>query len=242
MLTPSSNTCLEPVTCAIVRDVPDVSLHFARFPVTRISLGADALEQFRMEPMLAAARQLADARVHAIVWNGTSGAWLGLDIDRALCRQIQEVTGIPATTSTLAQVEVFHRHRVTRYALAVPYTESVAAKIVETYAGEGFECIRAEHLGISENFAFNEVPPRQIETLVQSVAVPQAEAISIVCTNFPAAPLVERLEERTHLPIFDSTILGVWKGLELVGAQRPVYGWGRLLAGEAIREGPVTDP
>ncbi|HLJ61008.1 MAG TPA: Asp/Glu/hydantoin racemase, partial [bacterium] len=132
MLTPSSNTCLEPVTCAIVREVPDVSVHFARFPVTRISLDDGAVEQFRMEPMLAAARQLADARVHAIVWSGTSGAWLGLDIDRALCRQIEEVTGIPATTSTLAQVDAFRRHRVTRYALAVPYTASVAAKIVET--------------------------------------------------------------------------------------------------------------
>ncbi|HLJ59503.1 MAG TPA: Asp/Glu/hydantoin racemase, partial [bacterium] len=85
-----------------------------------------------------------------------------------------------------------------------------------------------------------EVPPRQIEALVQSLAVPQAEAISIVCTNFPAAPLVERLEERTHLPIFDSTILGVWNGLELVGAQRPVHGWGRLMAGEAMRRKPAV--
>src|SRR5712691_887184 len=111
MLTPSSNTCLEPVTCAIVRDIPDVSVHFTRFAVTRISLDRESIEQFDVEPMLAAARLLAQARVHAIVWNGTSGAWLGLEVDRALCRRIQEVTGIPATTSTLAQVEAFRRHQ-----------------------------------------------------------------------------------------------------------------------------------
>jgi len=230
MLMPSSNTCLEPVTCALLRDIPDVSVHFARFPVTRISLDADALGQFDLEPMLIAARHLADARVHAIVWNGTSGAWLGLDVDRTLCQRIQEVTGIPATTSTLAQVEAFRRYGVTRYALAVPYMEAVAAKIVSTYAGEGFACVREAHLGISENFAFNDVPAPEIEALVTSVVVPDAQAISIVCTNFPAAPLVQRLEERAQLPIFDSTILAAWKGLELIGIRRPVRGWGRLMA------------
>lgn len=231
MLTPSSNTCLEPVTCAIVREIPDLSVHFARFAVKRISLAPEALVQFNIEPVLAAARLLADARVHVIVWNGTSGAWLGLDADRTLCRRIQEDTGIPATTSTLAQVEAFRRYQVTRYALAVPYTAPVTEKIIRTYADEGFECVRAEHLGISENFAFNEVPPTQIETLVESVAVPEAEAISVVCTNFPAAPLVQRLEDRTGLPIFDSTILGVWKGLDLLGVRQPVQGWGRLMRG-----------
>jgi maleate isomerase len=239
MLTPSSNTCLEPVTCAIVREIPDVSVHFARFSVTRISLDRDALEQFDATPMLAAARLLADARVHAIVWNGTSGAWLGLDVDRTLCRRIQEDTGIPATTASLAQVEAFRRYQVTRYALAVPYTAPVTEQIVRTYAREGFECVRARHLGISENFAFNEVPPQRIEALVESVATSEAEAISVVCTNFPAAPLVQRLEDRTGLPIFDSTILGIWKGLDLLGIQRPVRGWGRLVGAGSVPRGPA---
>jgi len=230
MLTPSSNTCLEPVTCAILRDLPDVSVHFARFGVTRIALDREASEQFDEEAMLTAARLLADARVHAIVWNGTSGAWLGLDVDRALCERIQEETGIPATTSTLALLEAFRRYQVTRYALAVPYTAPVTEKIVRTYAEEGFQCVRAEHLGISENFAFNEVPSAQIAALVESVATPEAEAIGVVCTNFPAAPLVQRLEDRTGLPIFDSTILGVWKGLDLLGVRQPVRGWGRLMS------------
>jgi maleate isomerase len=116
----------------------------------------------------------------------------------------------------------------------------VTEKIVRTFAGEGFECVRREHLGISENFAFNEVSPQQIEALVESVAVPDAEAISVVCTNFPAAPLVQRLEDRTGLPIFDSAILGVWKGLELLGVQRPVPGWGRLMSAQLARRRPTA--
>jgi hypothetical protein len=53
----------------------------------------------------AAARLLADAEVHSIVWNGTSGAWLGIAQDRAICAAITAATGIPATTTTLALLD-----------------------------------------------------------------------------------------------------------------------------------------
>ena len=46
MLTPSSNTILEPLTSAMVAGVPGVSAHFGRFRVTEISLNSAALGQF----------------------------------------------------------------------------------------------------------------------------------------------------------------------------------------------------
>ena len=46
MLTPSSNTVLEPMTTAMLDGLPEVSAHFGRFRVTEISLGAGALGQF----------------------------------------------------------------------------------------------------------------------------------------------------------------------------------------------------
>ena len=72
MLTPSSNTVLEPITSAIVSGLPEVSAHFSRFTVTEISLGDRALGQFDTEKIIQAARLLADARVDVIGWNGTS--------------------------------------------------------------------------------------------------------------------------------------------------------------------------
>ncbi|MCR9170833.1 MAG: Asp/Glu/hydantoin racemase, partial [Rhodobacteraceae bacterium] len=84
MLTPSSNTVLEPITAAMLHQLPDVSAHFARFRVVKISMEDDALGQFTNEPMLAAADLLADAKVQSICWNGTSSGWLGFDTDRTL--------------------------------------------------------------------------------------------------------------------------------------------------------------
>ena len=39
VLTPSSNTALEPLTSAMVAGVPGVTAHFSRFRVTEISMG-----------------------------------------------------------------------------------------------------------------------------------------------------------------------------------------------------------
>ena len=77
MLTPSSNTTLEPVTTAMLAGLPQVSAHFSRFRVTEIALTGDALAQFDDRPILAAAELLAHAKVDVIAWNGTSSAWLG---------------------------------------------------------------------------------------------------------------------------------------------------------------------
>ena len=99
MLTPSSNTALEPITSAMLSALPHVSAHFARFTVTEIALSEQALGQFDTSHILSAACQLADARVDVIAWNGTSAGWLGFERDVELCRQIAEATGIPATTS-----------------------------------------------------------------------------------------------------------------------------------------------
>ncbi|MCI4429672.1 MAG: Asp/Glu/hydantoin racemase, partial [Burkholderiales bacterium] len=40
VLTPSSNTALEPLTSALAAAVPGCSAHFSRFKVTEISLSA----------------------------------------------------------------------------------------------------------------------------------------------------------------------------------------------------------
>jgi maleate isomerase len=107
MLTPSSNTVLEPVTQAMLVDLPEVSAHFSRFRVTEISLALPALNQFENSALLDAAQLLADANVDVIAWNGTSAGWLGLDQDRELCRQITLLQAFPATTSVLALQEIF---------------------------------------------------------------------------------------------------------------------------------------
>ena len=131
MLTPSSNTALEPITSAMVSGLPNVSAHFSRFTVTEISLRDQALGQFDLENILNAAKLLADAHVDVIAWNGTSSGWLGFEKDEALCRQITEATGIPATTSVLALNEILAKTGARDFALVTPYLDDVQQRIVQ---------------------------------------------------------------------------------------------------------------
>jgi maleate isomerase len=159
MLTPSSNTILEPVSSAMVAGVPNVSVHFARFPVTEISLDERALGQFDQEPMLEAAALLADARVKAICWNGTSAGWLGLDRDRLLCAAIKARTSIPATSSILSLAEILRVTRADRLGLVTPYIGAIQERIVANFRIEGFDCVAERHLGRKDNFSFSEIAP-----------------------------------------------------------------------------------
>ena len=93
MLTPSSNTVLEPVTTQMIAGLPEASAHFGRFRVTEIALSDKALGQFDDSEILRAAELLSHAKVHSIGWSGTSSGWLGFEADEGLCRRITEATG-----------------------------------------------------------------------------------------------------------------------------------------------------
>ncbi|MBE9078918.1 aspartate/glutamate racemase family protein [Romeria aff. gracilis LEGE 07310] len=231
MLTPSSNTVLEPVTSAMVAGLPDVSAHFGRFRVTEISLRQQALEQFDLSPLLQAAELLADAQVDVIAWNGTSSGWLGFEADIQLCEAITQATGIPATTSVLALLEIFRDRNLSQIGLVTPYLTAVQERIINNFANAGIRCIAEQHLGLSVNFDFSEVGPDQLAEMVHTVAASEPEAIMTFCTNLRTAPLVNQLEQQTQIPIFDTISVVVWKSLMLAGADPSrVQGWGRLFS------------
>ncbi|MGP1387278.1 MAG: maleate cis-trans isomerase family protein [Thainema sp.] len=231
MLTPSSNTVLEPVTTALLADLPEVSAHFSRFSVTEIALSEEALGQFDLEALLAAARLLAAAKVDVIAWNGTSAGWLGFDADRELCRQITAETGIPATTSVLALEEQFRERKFTRFGLVTPYLTEVQQRIMHNYAQAGFDCVAEQHLELQDNFSFSEVSADQIRTLVRQVAAANPQVITTFCTNLAAAPVVAELEQELSIPIYDTISIVVWQSLRLAGVDPTrVKGWGRLFS------------
>jgi maleate isomerase len=231
MLTPSSNSVLEPVTAAMLAGLPEVSAHFARFRVTRISLEDGALGQFDLAPVLEAARLLAEARVHVIAWNGTSAGWLGFASDHALCQAITAETGIPATTSVLALNEVMAATGVKSFGLVTPYLHDVQASILANYASNGFACTAERHLNDPGNFSYADVDDDTLRAMVREVATARPDCISTFCTNLRAAPLVDALERELDLPIYDTISVVVWKSLILAGlSPRRVTGWGRLFA------------
>lgn len=233
VLTPSSNTALEPLTSAMVAALPGVSAHFGRFRVTEISLGAGSQGQFEFAPILDAAKLLADARVDVIVWSGTSSGWLGFERDAALCEAITRETGVPACTSVLALNEVMVRSGRRRFGLVTPYLPDVQARIVDNYRAAGFDCAAERHTGQCVNFEFSEVDEARLTTMVREVAAARPDCITTFCTNLRAAQCVPRWEAELGIPVYDTVATAVWQALRTAGVDpRGVTGWGRLFSEE----------
>ena len=228
MMTPSSNTVLEPVTSDLLRAAPHISAHFQRFRVTQIALAEAALSQFDPEQMMPAAEMLADAKVHAIAWNGTSASWLGFERDEALCAAIKLRTGIPATSSTLAYREALRRCGAKKIGLVTPYTDDVQARILEVWGAQGFDCSHEVHLGWSDNFSFCEADESMIADMVCNVVARGCDAVVILCTNMIGARVCEELELELEVPLLDSVAVTLWHTLEIAGATGSLKGGGRI--------------
>lgn len=231
MLTPSSNTVLEPVTTAILDGLTEVTAHFSRFKVTEIALTPSAVAQFDEAEILGAAELLAHAKVSVIAWNGTSSGWLGFDRDARLCERIAHATGIPACTAMLALNDVLERTGARRIGFVTPYRDDVQARIDRNYEAAGYAIAAERHLGLQDNFSFSEVPEDRIREMVREVAAANPDAIAIVCTNMRGAPLVDELEARYGIPIYDTVATTVWQSLSIAGIDpQRVRGWGRLFS------------
>jgi maleate isomerase len=231
VLTPSSNTRLEPLTADLLRGLPEVSAHFSRFRVVDVSLAPSALAQFDTRAILAAAELLADAKVDAIVWSGTSAGWLGLDSDRVLCAEITDRTGVAATTSTLAVLEALKLYGVDTVGLVTPYPAPMQDAITMTFAREGFHARPAQALGITSNWSLSEVTQETLDEQVAQVAALGVPAITTFCTNLAAAPCVADWEALFGVPVIDTVSAAVWGALRVAGADPSrITGWGSLFA------------
>ncbi len=165
-ITPSCNTALEHITSLVTAPLADrVSNHFTRIPVETISLSDHDRDQFTPDVMLEAARLLTDAAMDVVLWNGTSACWNGTQADIEICESITRETAVVASTTILAQYDVFENLGIRRFALAVPYTDDVMARSIETFGEAGYEAVSSANLGLTVGREMAYVPFDDIRRL-----------------------------------------------------------------------------
>lgn len=230
VLTPSSNTALEPLTQNLISQLSEVSVHFSRFRVTQIALSPDALAQFDKTAIIEAAKLLADARVDVIGWSGTSSGWLGFQADEELCTNITAVTGgIPVTTSVIALNKLVKKLGLEKMSLLTPYTDDVQSAIIKNYSTINIDCSLERHLGRSDNASFGDIGQEELDKGVADLVDGGAKAISVFCTNLKAAHLVAEWEQKYDITVLDTVATVVWDMLVITGVDtRRVKSWGSL--------------
>lgn len=229
MITPSSNTAIEPITQAVCLPLLDrVTTHYSRVRVVHNALAESAQGQFDPSFMLPVSELLGDAHMDAIIWNGTSAGWLGLERDRRLCAAIEDRTGIPTGSAFLAQIEAMRLLGAERYVMVSPYVEDMNQAIAATLEAEGFHCVHAHGLGVTENIKLGDITRDELRDHVLEQAR-DADAILIPCTNYAVSWVVQELEDELGIPIVDSILLAIWEGLRIAGVPTPIEGWGRFM-------------
>ena len=217
MLTPSSNSVVEPWCYKIIGSLDNTSIHFGRIEVLWIDDKTASLSQFHDETMLKGFDLLSHVRPAVIGWNGTSASWLGLDRDRALVAEITKRTGCCAVTSTLSIIEALRLLRIANIGLVTPYVGSIQKKIIKNFKLENFECVSERHFDMTDNFSFGEVSEAAIEDAAEEVIAEGAEAVIILCTNLAGAGISGLIEERTGVPVLDSVVLTLWGAFRSIG-------------------------
>ncbi|TKA31825.1 hypothetical protein B0A50_01904 [Salinomyces thailandicus] len=217
-IVPSSNTAVEPITQSIFQSLnANIICLFTRIQVKTVGTDASSTSQFSTETLVAAAKLLADAQADAILWNGTSGMWVGtgVEADEQLAKAMQDATGIPCSTTTLATVQALRGCRAKRIGIAVPYDDALAEMVAKFFKGldRTFEvtmtaCLKptpASNLEIARSAL------QSIRGVIrQAGAKRKAEAVVVACTNWPAAFLVDELEKELGTVIVDSVVVTVW--------------------------------
>ncbi|KAA9008369.1 Asp/Glu/hydantoin racemase [Histidinibacterium aquaticum] len=230
MLTPSSNTVLEPATNTLIAPLASqASVHFGRFRVTRIAMDDASDEQFADDAILTAADLLADACPSIIAWNGTAASWRGFETDTRLCEMIEARTGCPATSAIMGLNEALSLFAVRRLGLVTPYTGDVQEAMIANYATLGIEVAAARRADLSDNYSFATVEAGTVQEMCREVASDGVDAVAVVCTNMRGPLIARAVEDEFDVPVIDSIAVTLWTALRRLGVDtRPLARFGRL--------------
>ena len=231
MLTPSSNSVVEPWCYEILKNIPNISLHFNRVEVLRIDEDPLSLSQFQDTAMLNGFELLSHVKPSIIGWNGTSASWLGLDRDRNLIEEVQKMTGDKVITSSLSILKALRLLKINKIGLVTPYVGSIQEKIIKNYESEKLSCVSEKHFSLTDNFSFSEVSESQISDAVEAVITDGAQAVVILCTNLAGARIAPVLEKKHGVPVLDSVFLTVWGAFKAINqSTKSLSRWAPILS------------
>lgn len=224
IMVPTGNSVVEP---EFQRMAPDgVSCHANRVELKDVT--PDSL--LAMENDTArSARQIVQTRLGVIAFACTSGSFVGgAGYDDRLIKMIEDETGIATTTTTTAVVRALRLLKVSRIALATPYTDEVTRLEVDYLNDNGFEVTEWQGGGITDTADIQECEPEVSFSRAREVDTDDAEAVFISCTGFRTIENIARLEAELGKPVISSNQATFADCLRILDLHEVAPGYGSL--------------
>jgi maleate cis-trans isomerase len=201
--------------------------------VAMASLTLENLQKMRGDA-LHGAQLLASAGPDVITYEATAAGFvLGLEGDQALIREIEEKTGIRATTgasSVAASLEALRIKKVSIYA-ATP--QEVTNFTVRYLADRGFDVRDQKSVSFSHASEGFRMSPWEVygEVVKFHRRCPDVDGIFIAGGCFRTLEMLATLEKDIGLPVVTTVPANMWNCLKIAGIKDPIMGYGRLLEG-----------
>ena len=228
VIVPSVNVVVEPWFSET--SPAGVSVHAARMFLDN-ALSTEAIVRMDREEGMRAVSQLTSCRPAAIAYCCTASSIVqGLEYDRRLQREVEQIGGVPATTATQAILEAARVLGVKRVVAVSPYSREIDAAEHAFFESAGLDVVSSACLGIKGGFELAAPRPSQIHNLVIEAWQQGADAVLITCLNFWSHPVIEKLETELGVPVITSTQATFWRLLRIAGIADRIPHYGRLLA------------
>ncbi|MCQ4082886.1 decarboxylase [Streptomyces sp. RB6PN25] len=206
-----------------------------RLPLVHTDIGEDAhrvdalLEMGSAARLAAGARELAVHGAQAVVWACTSASFVfGRHGAEQQVRELSEVAGIPASSTSFAFAHAVQALGVRRVAVAATYPEDVAEHFTTFLKESGAEVVSTHGSGIITAAEVGTWGRSEVLALARGGDHPEAEAVLLPDTALHTAAYLADLEDAVGKPVLTANQVTVWEGLRLLGADTAREGLGTL--------------
>jgi maleate cis-trans isomerase len=213
----------------------DVRVELVRTVIAEDAHREDALREIGSATrLLEGVDALRGRDLSVLMWACTSGSFVfGLDGARQQAQLLEQATGTPASSTSLAFLAALEALAVQRVAVAASYPPDVTAMFTGLLADAGFEVVSDASLDILTAEEVASVGPERVVELVTAADVPAAEAILVPDTALHTIECVEQLEAAVGKPVLTANAVTGWYALKLAGVDAVRPGLGSLFSSDA---------
>jgi maleate isomerase len=201
---------------------------------TRAMMGQITIENLQKmrQDVVYCAKLLAAAKPDVITYEATAAGFiLGPDGDKESIKEMQDATGIPATTGSDSVTESLRFLGIKKMILYAATPEAITMKSIEYFHKLGFEVCAHESLGANFGHDVSRVSPWEIYRSAMTLLkkCPDVDGIFLSGGAFRTLEMIETLEKDSELPVVTTVPANMFHCLKMIGINDPIYGFGQLL-------------
>lgn len=222
------------------RFAPDgVTLHINRMGFVPVPVSLEMAKAVSDQVLVRqAAVELTTVTSKLCAYMCASGSFVdGLAGERLLREQLTFGGFDSAVTTSGALLQAMEHLRVRTVAVATPYVDGLAHRLLDFLGEAGYVTVGSAHLGLTG--AIWKVGYDDVVRLVREADRPDADAIFVSCTNVPTYDVIEPLEAELGKPVLTANQVTMWAAMRAVGDRAIGYGQ-RLLEDELPWEPDVA--